>query len=84
MNNTIIAQLVAGLIAKNPKRIKIFQWVVGFLTITSGFLTYAAANHLFPVPDMFNNAIAWVIGIATAVGTIIGSQLAKKDINEGK
>lgn len=79
MKDSIIAQLIAGFLNKNPKRIKIFQWVVGIITAISALLTYAAAQHLFNVPDVFNNVIAWVVGIATAVGALIGSQLAKKD-----
>lgn len=84
MKQSIIAQLIAGLIGKSPTRIKYFQWVVGILTAIAAFLTYAGANQLFPVPSAFNDAFTWAIGIATAVGTIIGTQLAKKDINEGK
>lgn len=84
MKNSIIAQLIAGFIGKNPARIKIFQWVVGILTALSAFLVYAGANDMFAVPDMFNNIVGWAIGIAAAIGTLIGSQMAKKDINEGK
>jgi len=84
MKQSIIAQLIAGFIGKSPQRIKIFQWIVGILTALAAFLTYAAASHLFAVPEMFSNAVAWAIGIAGAIGTIIGAQLAKKDINEGK
>lgn len=84
MKNSIIAQLIAGLIGKSPTRINYFKWIVGILTAIAAFLTYAGANHLFPVPDAFSNAVAWAIGIAAAIGSIIGAQLAKKDINEGK
>jgi len=84
MKQSIIAQLIAGFIGKTPERIKKFQWVVGILTAIAAFLTYAAANHLFAVPDTFNNTFAWVVGIAAAVGTMLGAKLAKKDINEGK
>lgn len=84
MNSSIIAQIIAGFIGKTPKRIKIFQWVVGIITAIIAFLTYANAQHLLILPDVFNNTSNWIAGILTAVGVILGAQLAKKDPNEPK